>query len=77
MSCFILEIQLPHLFGVVINLSDFFFFTSFNFLYKGQGCFIFPLQPASRSRALGSGERGRDEVEIVREGRKEKEGKRQ
>lgn len=29
MSCFILEIQLPHLFGVVINLSDLFFLTSF------------------------------------------------
>lgn len=69
MSCFILEIQLPHLFRVVINLSDFFFCTSFNLLFfflQGQGCFIFPLLSASWSCALGSGESGRDEVEIVR-----------
>lgn len=32
MSCFTLEIQLPHLFRVVINLSDFFFF-SFSFKF--------------------------------------------
>lgn len=55
MSCFILEIQLPHLFGVVINLSDF-FLLHLNFL-QGLGCFIFPLHSASWSCALGSGER--------------------
>lgn len=68
LSCFILEIQLPHLFGVVINVSDS-FKLHLHFLYRGRAAIFFHFALPHGHALLAA---VRDEVEIVRRRGKER-----
>lgn len=80
MSCFILEIRLPHLFRVVINLSDFPFFKNFVLIfYKGRAALFFRftlphghvLLAAVRVGELG-GEKEQREGRVKEKGRQQR-----